>query len=351
MFHKIIREDIEYITNQGMPWDYLNGSNVLITGANGFLPSYLIETLLYLNDKFDSKINVFALARNKKKTNRRFVNHNSRGDLHFIFQDVCDPIIFVKDIRLQYIIHGASQASPKYYELDPAGTIMANVVGTINLLKIAQKNNLKRFLYFSTGGVLGKIDNKNIPAKEDDYGYLNPTNVKSCYNESKRMGENICASWFHQFGIPTVMIRPSYVYGPGMKKNDDRVFPSFIQDIIGNRNLIIKGNGKQTRSFCYIADAILGIFLVLFRGENGKPYNVGTENETSIFELANILVSLYPKKELQVFVNESSTIGINERSSINRSCLNISRIKDLGWKPTFNLKEGIKRTMRYYENN
>lgn len=352
MFKKIIQEDIKFVVNHNLPWDSFNNSTVLIAGANGYLSAYILETLLYLNDKYNKKINVIALARNKEKTLKKFYHHKNRNDLEFLYQDVCEPIILKKNKRVNYIIHAASQASPKYYDVDPIGTLSANTIGTINLLKIAKKEYFKGFLYLSSGGVYGGVEENNIPMKEDDYGYIDPTDVKSCYNESKRMGENICVSWFHQYGIPTKIVRISYVYGPGMDLNDGRVFPSFVSDIVNNRDILMTSDGSATRSFCYIADATTAFFTVLLKGRNGEAYNIGTEKETSVYELANILIGLFPEKNLKIIRKQTEKPLGNIKGTIHRSCLDISKIKSLGWEPVFDLDGGSKRTiLSYYEKH
>jgi nucleoside-diphosphate-sugar epimerase len=346
--NKIIREDIEFIVSHNLPWDRFNNATVLISGANGFLPAYMVETLLYLNDKYDKKIKVIALARNREKTLKRFYHHKNRNDLEFIFQDVCEPVKIKKNKKVDFIIHAASQASPRYYETDPIGTLSANIIGTINLLKIAEKEHCKGFLYLSTGGVYGRVEENHIPMKEDDYGYLDPTDIKACYNESKRMGENICVSWFHQYGIPTVIVRISYIYGPGMHLNAERVFPSFVSDVVNHRDILIASDGSATRSFCYIADATLAFFTVLLKGRNGEAYNIGAEKETSILELANVLVRLFPENNIKIIKNPAKQ-PVNTRSLIQRSLLDISKIKSLGWEPAFDLDKGCQRTMLSYK--
>ena len=351
MLHKIIREDIEFIIRHNLPWDNFNNSTVLISGANGFLPAYILETLLYLNDKYNKKINIIALARNKEKTLKKYYHHKNRSDLEFIYQDVCEHIIIKKkkNKKVNYIIHAASQASPKYYDVDPIGTLSANTIGTINLLKIAKKEYLKGFLYLSTGGVYGRVEENNIPMKEYDYGYLDPVDVRSCYNESKRMSENICVSWFHQYGIPTKIVRISYIYGPGMDLNDERVFPAFVSNIVNNRDILMTSDGSATRSFCYIADATRAFFTVLLKGRNGEAYNVGIEKETSVFELANILIKLFPEKGIKIIKKQTEKPFENIKSSIQRSYLDISKIKALGWEPVFDINEGSKRTILSYD--
>lgn len=352
MLSKITQEDIEYIVNHELDWNVLSNSTILISGASGFLPSYIVETLVYLNDKLNKNIKIIALVRNKEKALNRFEHHKNRKDLEFLVQDVCEPINLNPDEKIDYIIHAASNASPKFYGTDPVGTINANVLGTINLLKLAKEKSSKGFLFFSSGEVYGEVKESQIPTKENDYGYIDLTNVRSCYAESKRMGENLCVSWHHQYGVPVKIIRPFHTYGPGMNLNDGRVFADFVSDIINNRNIVMKSDGSNTRAFCYLSDFTAGMFKVLLNGEMGQAYNVGFNKETSIIELAGILVKLFHEKKLNVIKNESDRSKEYLKSMVSRTCPDVSKIKMLGWEPKIGVEEGFKRTvLSYVENN
>tara|TARA_Y100000034_G_scaffold130888_1_gene190445 strand:+ start:48 stop:581 length:534 start_codon:yes stop_codon:yes gene_type:complete len=156
----LIDQDLDFIINHNLPWEDLYDSTVLITGASGFLASYIIESLLYLSKKRNKSINIIALARNKEKMLSRYKRYKGRSDLRFLIQDVCEPINLEE--KVDFIIHAASNASPAFYDSDPVGTLDANTIGTRNLLHLAKKNNVKGFLFFSSGGVYGNIDNKNL---------------------------------------------------------------------------------------------------------------------------------------------------------------------------------------------
>jgi nucleoside-diphosphate-sugar epimerase len=218
----------------------------------------------------------------------------------------------------------------------------------MNLLKLARKDSLKGFLFFSTGGVYGKVPDHLLPMKETDYGYLDPLDVRSCYNESKRMGENICVSWQSQYGLPVKIARISYVYGPGMDLDDERVFPSFVAKIVRGEDIIMNSQGKATRAFCYIADATLAFFTILLKGKEGDAYNVGVEKETSVLELAKILIDLSPSQKLRLIIEPTDDPHHRADTSMQRSCLAIDRIKKLGWAPIYDLPEGCRRTVQSY---
>ena len=346
MDRNIIKEDLENIISSDLPWEQFKDSTVLISGANGFLPAYMVETLLYLNTVRNLNIKVIGLVRNKDKALNRFSNYKSRDDLKLLIQDVCDPIDWTD--RIDYIVHAASQASPKYYGKDPVGTLKANVIGTSNLLELAKNKNLSGFLYFSSSEIYGQVDDANTPTNETAYGYLDPVNIRSCYAESKRMGETICVSWFHQYDIPIKIIRPFHSYGPRMALDDGRVYADFVANIIEGNDIVLKSDGSAIRTFCYLTDAIKGFFTVLLKGENGHAYNVGNpECKASILELANQLVDIFVEKGLRVIRHDVPCQGYIQ-SKVSRSIPDITKIKDLGWIPTTSINSGFKRTVESF---
>lgn len=346
MVNRIVAEDIEEIVSKtDVDWSVFAGKRVLITGASGFLPAYLVETLLYLNRTRNLDIQVTALVRNRENFEQRFAHHLASSNLAALVQDVSKPIML--DLPHHFMIHAASQASPKYYGADPVGTLTANVLGTMQLLELARSHPVISFMYFSSGEVYGET--KSVPTKESDYGYIDPTSVRSCYAESKRMGENMCVSWHAQHQVPAKIVRPFHTYGPGMKLDDGRVYADFVRDIIENRPIVLKSAGTASRAFCYLADATAGFFTVLLNGENGIPYNVGnSQAEISIKDLADLLVDIFPEKRLWVEKNGIHAENGYLQSPISRNCPDISRIKALGWAPKTSLADGFKRTIESY---
>lgn len=342
----IVSSDMLEITSQyQLPWHLLRGQRVLITGASGFLASYMVETLLYLNDTQHLDIQVFALARSRERFEKRFAHALQRDDLVCIEQDVCDPL--KSDIEPHYIIHAASQASPKYYSIDPIGTLSANTLGTNALLKLAKQSNSKGFLYFSSGEVYGETE--TIPTSEMDMGFVDPMSVRACYAESKRMGENMCASWFHQAGVPATVVRPFHTYGPLMPLDDGRVYADFVANILKNEPILLKSLGSARRAFCYTADAVAGFWTVLLQGTPGQAYNVGNpQGEISIRDLAQLLVDLYPEKNLSVRFETRPEDSSYLISPLARNCPSIKKINMLGWQPKTSLQDGFRKTIDSY---
>jgi nucleoside-diphosphate-sugar epimerase len=350
MMHPIVKEDLEYITSVEIPWEVLEGKNILITGANGFLPAYMIETILFLNDhRFKNKAKIFALARNKARALARFSGYGRRKDLAFIIQDVCAPLKIAK--RMDFVIHAASQASPKFYGVDPVGTILANTVGTANLLTLAVKHKSEGFMFFSSGEVYGEVRSEQMPIKEDFYGFVDPGLVRSCYAEGKRAGENMCVSWSQQYGVPVKIIRPFHTYGPGMRLDDGRVFADFVADVVKGRDIVMKSDGSAVRAFCYLADAISGFFTVLLKGSLAQAYNVGNDQgQTSIAELAKILVGILPDKHLKIIREDNKFVSGYLKSNISINVPDTGKIRQLGWKPFYSVKEGFSRTIRSFKS-
>jgi nucleoside-diphosphate-sugar epimerase len=346
MLTAIAQEDLARIVSAPLPWQNLAGKTVLVTGANGFLPAYLVESFLLANQKYGLGLKVLGLVRNAERAKKRFGHHVERNDLSFVVQDVTKPLS--TDEKIHVIIHAASQASPKYYGVDPVGTLAANTLGTANMLEAARRNQVERFLYFSTSEVYGR-DPGTVPTEEKSYGYLDPTDVRSCYAEGKRAGETMCVSWKHQYGVPSVIVRPFHTYGPGMDLSDGRVFADFVNDVVNGRDIVMMSDGLAQRAFCYLADATLGFLTVLLRGAAGEAYNIGNDRaEISIVELAELLVGLFPDKGLRVVRKAAAPNSGYLPSQVMRNCPDIAKAKALGWEPTTSLEEGFSRTIRSF---
>jgi len=196
MRNPVIESDLNFIVDQDLPWGELDGKTILVSGAAGFLPSYFVETLLYLKDARDINVNVIGLVRNLERAQARFAHYNDSNQLQLVQQDVTKP--FELDEKIDYIVHAASNATPKVFREDPVGTVSANVYGTGNLLDLGVAHDVEGFLFFSTSGVNGHLEPDQYPARETDFGSLDPMDLASSYLESKRMGENMCVSWMSQ---------------------------------------------------------------------------------------------------------------------------------------------------------
>jgi nucleoside-diphosphate-sugar epimerase len=307
----------------------------------------MLETLLYLNETSQAGIQVVALVRNHEKAMRRLGHLADRSDLTVVVQDVREP--YLGPAGADFVIHAASQASPRFFASDPVGTLEANIIGTGRMLEVARNSKSEGLLFFSSGEVYGNLTNPAIPVRETAFEGLDPLQIRSCYAEGKRAGEALCACWHAQFGVPAKIVRISHTYGPGMELNDGRVFADFVADIVARRDIILKSDGSARRPFCYLADATVAYFTVLLKGNAGEAYNVGSESELSILEFAEMLSRLFPERNCKV-IREARSPDENYIPSRNAGGhFDISKIKRLGWQPTTSLEAGFRRTVLSYE--
>ncbi|WP_416695928.1 NAD-dependent epimerase/dehydratase family protein [Candidatus Pseudothioglobus sp. Uisw_050_01] len=344
----IILEDLDFISKSLALWEDLRNQSILITGCSGLLGSYLVKSLLYANNVFDLNLKVIGTYRNIDSVNERLIEYLDEPNFKLVLHDIAEPI--PNDLPYaDFIIHAASQASPKYYGIDPVGTILANSTGTANLLNYAVKNKSKRFLFFSSGEVYGNPIDPNELIKEDDYGYIDPMNIRSCYAESKRIGETMCVSWGKQYGVHVNVVRPFHTYGPGIALNDGRVFADFVANAVEGKDIILKSNGLTKRSFCYISDATIGFLIVLLSGKDAEAYNIGNpETEISMKDLALKIVDLRPDLDLSVKFDVKNQGDKYMRSQVLRAYPSIDKVSKIGWKPSIGLREGFSRTIKSF---
>lgn len=348
--NQIINEDVENILQENLDWSYFAGKNVLITGANGFIPSYIVYSFLALNETIfkNNPCKIITIVRNQQKAMAKFQDFVAKQKMQLVVQDICEEILLEQKIDI--IIHAASQASPKFYDVDPVGTLKANTIGTYNLLELARKSKTQKFLFVSSGDVYGVLDG-SIPEIDETYtGNVDITNVRSCYGESKRMAETMCVCYAHQFGFHVNMLRLAHTYGPGVELNDGRVFADFVANVLRGENILIRSDGTACRPFMYITDMIRAFFYVLLDGTNGNAYNICAKETTSIKELAQLICSLYPEKNLSVSYTQAQTKGY-VRSASTGGLLSTEKLQKLGWKQNIDIKTGFKRMIESYKND
>ena len=340
----ILLNDIKYIVEH-IEIDKCRDKTFLITGANGLLGRYIVEVLMYLNkyvlDK--DKCKVIAICRNKIGAEKKFAEYLVEDEFKLVIQNVEDEISYRGTVN--YIIHTASQANTRRFSTDPVGTLSSNTIGTYNLLKYANEKQIEGFLFFSSGAVYGDTSYAREFVKENEFFPLDPLDINSCYAEGKRMGENMCFSFYKQYKVPTKIIRIGHTYGPGINLNDGRVFSDFVRSILNNEDLIIQSDGQDKRAFCYLSDAVIAFFLVLFKGESGEAYNMANNKDfITIRELAETLVyKVFKEKRLDVvYQNNNRELGMNNKSKVS---VNIDKIAELGWSPKVRIEQGFKRTV------
>lgn len=300
----IVREDIKTIAdNISAEAPKLAGKTVLISGGAGFLGKYFLGVFSYLNKHVLTKpvhiISVDNFITGDRDPNFDFSDRNNILD---VWGDVTNPIPVREN--LDYIIHAAGLASPVYYMKYPLETIESAVTGAKNLLELAIKNkNLQGFLFFSSSEIYGDPDPASVPTPESYHGHVSSIGPRACYDESKRLTETLCTIYHKKYNVPATMVRPFNVFGPGMKHNDRRVIPMFAYQVLNGQPITVHGDGHQTRTFCYITDAMTGFLKTLLIGQAGEAYNIGNpDNEIAMRDLA------------QTFVNTAHQFGRDDAS-------------------------------------
>ena len=303
----------------------------LITGGAGFLGSNLAKRLL--NDGEDVICLDNCCTGNKNNLEEFLISNKFK----FLNQDVIDPI----DLEVDKIWHLACPASPKSYQKDPVSTLRTSFLGSLNMLELAKKNG-SRILLASTSEIYG--DPKVHPQPESYFGNVNTTGLRSCYDEGKRVAETLFSDYERTNNIDKRIIRIFNTYGPNMQRNDGRVISNFIVQALENKDITIYGDGKQTRSFCYVDDLIDGMMLAM--NSNYKmPINIGNPMEFSIIELAKLVQNKIKSKTKIIFQD------LPEDDPIQR-CPDISLAKkELGWQAKIDLDIGLDKTIKYFENN
>ena len=342
---RVWMEDTNAVLSRDLPWQKLSGLTIAITGAGGFLGGYLVRVLLGLHPagRVERPIRVLALVRDVDRGRKRLSALVDNPHLELRAWNLND--IAVPDLGdCHYVLHAASQASPRFYGSDPVGTLMPNAVGTASLLHALQRcPDPRGLLFVSSSEVYGQVGGDRT-LTEIDYGQLDPATVRACYAESKRLGETLCVAWNQQYGLPTYIVRPFHTYGPGLLADDGRVFADFTYNVIRGENIVMMSDGSARRAFCYASDAIAGFFTVLLKGQPATPYNVANPaGELSVMELAELLVGLYPEKGLKVERRLPPDDRNYLTSTFSRLIPDVRRLSSLGWSAQVTPTQGFRR--------
>ena len=312
---------------------------ILITGVTGLIGAFLVDLILFLNEKENANIEIYALARNESRAKERF-EYAKSSKLKFIIQDVCDPII-IED-KVDYVIHAAGDGYPEAFRVRPVETMTPALLGTINTLNLAKNNNSNSYVLISSGEVYGNVENVEELEEPLTYTALG-MNSRSCYPVAKQTSEILCASYFSEYCVPVKVARLSHTYGPFFAINDNRAATQFIKKANKGEDIILHSKGEQKRSYTYVADAAAGILTVLIRGENGEAYNVSNhDSKGSICEFAHVVAKLANVECRFEVPNEQQ---LKEKSPIASAVLSSKKIEGLGFKGTYTLEDGLKATL------
>lgn len=333
----IYKNDLDIAIEHSVNLEHLRNSSILITGSTGTIGSFIVDLLLRFNEKANANISVYIAGRNTKlllERYRDFIHQN----VSILAYDLNEDIGF--DIPVDYIIHAAGNAYPAAFVGDPVGTIIGNISGTYRLLEYARLHDAKRVLYVSSGEVYGRGD-LNLKEYEESYaGYLDTTASRSCYPLSKRATENLCASYYSQYGLETVIVRPCHTYGPCMTRFDNRANVQFIHNAMKGNDIVLKSAGMQMRSYNYVADCVSALFTVLINGSAGEAYNLSNPKvRITIAQLAHVIADVAGKK---VIFENPDEIDLANRTPIDKQVLSSKKIEALGWSGAYSIEKGVK---------
>jgi nucleoside-diphosphate-sugar epimerase len=354
----IVRNDLDYITkNLSGEFARMEGKRLLIVGGAGFLGYYLVQSVLHWNRTAASPIDVTVYDNYIRGIPPWLSDLSGTPNLTLVKHDISQPL--PADMpAFQYIIHGGSIASPVYYKKYPIETMDANVNGLRTLLEYTKQQRetpapVEGFLFYSSSEIYGDPTPDAIPTPETYRGYVSCTGPRACYDESKRYGETLCVNFTERYQLPIKVARPFNNYGPGLKITDHRVLPDFARDVFANRDIVMKSDGSPRRTFCYVADAVVGYYKVLVVGRPGEAYNIGVETpEISMGELAEKVAAL--GRELFGYTGRVVKQVDQEYLIDNpdRRCPIITKARtDLGYEPTVLVDEGLRRSLIWYSGN
>ena len=343
----IVADDLNNIIHlASIEWKFFENESCLVTGGSGLLGSYLVRALLQANELLRLNISVTVLSRSPISAGSRIYPWLGHPDLTIVEGSV-ESFDFTKLPRHGIIVHAASQATPRVYKTDPIGTLMPNCLGSIRLCEQAVGWESKKLLFFSSSEVYGAA--LNVPILESDYGLIDTSNVRSCYAESKRMGEAIFKAYYTQKGLDSTCVRIFHTYGPQLDLDDGRVFADFIRDALDKKPINVASSGEAKRCFCYLADSTRAFLTLLSRGLPGEVYNMGNSGaEISVKDLAYLIATLnVPHLPVRMVDSQLAKPGYIP-SQVSRYLPSIDKLESLGWKPLVDLEEGFARTLASY---
>ena len=339
--HPIIQQDIEQVAKTvGTSLDRLRGKRLLITGGTGFIGTWLLETISWLNDRWDHPCRVYVPTRSPETFIRK-VPHLVRADIVLLPGNV--RAFEYPDDRCDMIIHAAAPADPYTLDRDPLGVATTIVDGMRRVLELAAHKQVESFLFVSSGAVYGLQPPELERMPEDYVGAPDPANPRSAYGEAKRYAEVLCSLYCEKFGIPIRIARPFTFVGPYQDLEAGFAVTDFLKAGLQGLTLRIRGDGTTSRSYCYASDMVAALWQILLNGAVGRAYNVGSEEPISIFELAHRVAAV-----LDGPIEISVANAPAQSRQRSRYVPDISRGKaELGLTVEVDLHEALMRTVSW----
>ncbi|MEO6445453.1 MAG: NAD-dependent epimerase/dehydratase family protein [Gemmatimonadaceae bacterium] len=341
----VLREDAaRAAAAMGEAADALEGRTVLVSGGAGFLGAAMLDVLVHLNaTRFTRPARAIVVDNFVTGLPGRLQRLAQDSNVQIISADISREVEISEPFH--YAIHAAGIASPIIYRAKPLQTADVNVWGLRRMLELARAQaDLRGFLFFSTSEIYGDPDPAHIPTREDYRGYVSCTGPRACYDESKRFGETLAVVYHQEFGFPIRSVRPFNVYGAGQRVDDGRIIPDLMRAASRGTPLVLLSDGRATRSFCYISDAVAGFYLAMLKGVPGEAYNIGNEHEVSIRQVAEVVSGLSGTPV--TFQTSSDPHYLTDNPQ--RRCPDLTKSREhLGYAASTSLEEGMRRTLQW----
>lgn len=340
--NKYLLKDIKTTVEAFVAIELIKDKTFFITGANGLIGSFLIEVLMYLNEKHGLNITVIANSRSQEKLEKRFPEYLANPLFRYYIGDINHPIHY--DGMVDFIVNCASNTHPVSYATDPIGTIMTNIQGVSNVLDFASNYTKSKTVFLSSVEIYGENVYGVERFKEDQMGYIDCNSLRAGYNEAKRCGEALCQAYIERNGIDVSILRLPRTYGPTMKMDDSKALSQFIKNAISGENIVLKSKGEQFFSYLYVADAVMGILRCLVHGKNGEVYNLGNlKSDVRLKDLAGIVADVAGVKIMFNLPSENESKGFS-KATVAR--LDYTKAEcELGFRPQVSIEDGVRRTI------
>lgn len=345
-FHElnsVLLEDLEYLSNESKEdFNQFEGKTIMVTGSTGLVARVLIYSLLFANKKFNLNLQVLAIARNKKKAQKKYANFLDNSALKLIFQDISEPFQFEQ--KVDFIFHAAAVTDSKTLIKIPVEVFEAQSLGMMNILALAKKDKAK-VLYFSSMEIYGQPFT-NGQTEEHDLGFVDPLVIRNGYPEAKRANEFLAAAYAQEFNVQVVNARLAQTFGPGVDFDDSRVFAQFIRNALQGKDLILHTDGSSLGNYCYLRDTIAALLLLINCGNAGESYNIVNEKtNVSIKQMAEMVSTNFGNGRVIIDIPDED-MGYAPKVNLH---LSGEKLRALGWHSNFDLKQMFERTISSFK--